>query len=105
MSGKVLYLYRLDFVSNFNEFAELSWTAITASSIEHRVMLRRDAPRVRLPPTQAGCTTHSLCTVREVSVRRQLSVRPGRRIRRVCTGTLVPCEQTVRVSWKGNERP
>jgi len=45
VSGEVMYLYRLDFVSNFNEFASLAYTAITQSSIDHRVMLRHDAPR------------------------------------------------------------
>jgi len=52
-----MYFYRLDFVSNFNEFMVLARTAIIQSSIDHLIMIRFDAPRVRMPPTQEKCCT------------------------------------------------
>lgn len=51
----VMYFFRLDFVSNFNEFAQLARTAIVQASIDNKLMLRFEAPRVRLPKSQEKC--------------------------------------------------
>lgn len=53
--GGLMYFYRLDFVSNFNQFAQLARTAMVQASIDSKLMLRFEAPRVRLPPTQETC--------------------------------------------------
>ena len=51
----MMYFYRIDFVSNFNEFAQLARTAIVQASIDNKLMLRFEAPRVRLPEKQERC--------------------------------------------------
>jgi len=50
-----LYFYRLDFQNTHNEFAAIALRAIEAASVEHGVLVRPDAPRVRLAATQSAC--------------------------------------------------
>ena len=50
-----LYFYRLDFQNAHNEFAAIALRAIEAASVEHGVLVRPDAPRVRLAATQSAC--------------------------------------------------
>lgn len=61
--GGLVYFYRLDFVSNFNQFAPLARTAIVQASIDSKLMLRYEAPRVRLAPAQEAC-----CAARRAAV-------------------------------------
>ena len=44
----LMYFYRLDFVSNFNEFTQLAQTAIVQSSIDNKLMLRFEARAVQV---------------------------------------------------------
>ena len=50
-----LFFYRLDFANDFRENRILAKTAQIQSSIDNAVIVRDEAPVVRLPPKQVKC--------------------------------------------------
>lgn len=50
-----MYFYALDFLNSYNEFVVPAQTAIERSSMEHRVRVLANAPRVRLADEQTPC--------------------------------------------------
>ena len=50
-----MYFYALDFLNSYNEFVVPAQTAIEQSSMEHRVRVLANAPRVRLADEQTPC--------------------------------------------------
>tara|TARA_B110000977_G_scaffold191023_1_gene262581 strand:+ start:18246 stop:19694 length:1449 start_codon:yes stop_codon:yes gene_type:complete len=69
-----LYFYALDFQNTYSEFSSLALSAIEAASVAHGVLVRNDAPRVRLAETQTECCVEEIAQAQSDTLTLSLAV-------------------------------